>query len=750
MRASTCLSSSIIALAFLSLGAPARAETAAKPSTEGSIPLDTVDVNADGSPADQGFVARQARAGTKTEAPLAQTPLAVSVVTREQMDNQGAQTVQEALHYEVGVVSDARPGNRYDTVFIRGFGGFGGNANYIQYWDGLRIFKGLNYAVPGLDPYLLERIDVARGPVSSVYGQGSPGGAIDIISKWPDIAAKNEVFATIGNHGTAETGVDLNGRLNADGSLLYRFVGVGRLDGTDVDAPDSKRVVVAPMIAWQPNESTRLRVQLTYENDPSSYYSMWLPALGTLQVNPSGQIPRDFYANNPSFGGFTREQTTLAYQFEHSIDNVWTVRQNFRYIWLDTDFEALSVPASGSAWAAASACGGYSYRCLALSASRYVESVSGGALDNQAIAKFSTGPLDHKLLLGADLQRYDASSLYGTGATSYVNVQAPVWSVVASPSLNTQQDASRMQVGGYAQDQINYGDWHALLGVREDYVHSETTTTALTSRTQTSFTNDDSAFTYRAGLLYQFRNGIAPYVSYATSFDPAMGTGYGGTPFLPTTGQSFEAGVKYQPTLFNGLFTVSYFDITQQNVLTTDTQHTSTNTAVTLCSAATCQTQTGEINSRGIEVSGKAEILPKMNLTLAYAYTDAEVTKSNVSGVQGKVPVGVPQNAASAWLDYTWVNGWAKGVTLGGGARYVGETYGDQTNTAAMVVPERVLFDAAVHYDFGGTPGKGDGWRASVTATNLTDKYYVSACASANQCFVGTGRTVLGTLAYHW
>ncbi|MBS9478946.1 TonB-dependent siderophore receptor [Ancylobacter radicis] len=742
---------SALALTLALLGLPAAPALAQSTPPAGTVALDPIEVEADsGEDETDGYVARTTSAATKTDAAIETTPISISVVTSEQIEAQGSQTVQEALRYEAGVIADARPGNRYDSIIMRGFGGFGGNANYVQFWDGLKLFKGLNYAVPSIDPYLLSSINVVRGPMSSIYGQSNPGGSVDLVSKWPDPKAQNEIIAGIGSYGELELGADLNGKLTEDGSALYRIIALGRRTETDVEGSEGQRLLIAPMVSFQPSENTRVQLQATYERDPESYYSTWLPALGTLQANPNGQIPRDFSPSEDSYSGFDRTQWSLAYRIEHDLDSVWTLRQNFRFLDVETDFKALSALANANVWRAASGCGGVSYLCMGLSPSRYIETLQGVTLDNQAQADFATGEIAHTLLIGADVQYYEAESTYGTGSTVYVNYLNPTWPSISSPTLTTRQNADRTQVGAYAQDQMTYGNWHALLGIREDYLSGSTSTETLATGSTVSYDNEDTAFTYRAGLLYQFDNGLAPYVSYATSFDPVMGTGYGGVPFEPTTAEQFEVGAKYQPTTFNGLFTISYFDLTQQNVLTTDTAHTSTNTAVTLCSSSTCQTQTGEVESKGLEISGKAEILPGFNVMVSYAYTDAVVTQSNVAGVEGKAPVGVPRNAASAWADYTWSTGTLKGLTIGGGARYVGETYGDQTNTAAMIVPDRVLFDAALHYDFGGKPGGDDGWRLSVTATNLANKYYVSACASAYQCFIGTGRTVLATLAYHW
>ncbi|CAM5761271.1 Ferrichrome outer membrane transporter/phage receptor [Labrys miyagiensis] len=717
------------------------------------IELDPVIVTGDGEKANgpvKGYVARRSATGTKTNAAISETPQSVSVVTREQIETQGARTVAEALHYEPGIISETRPGGRFDTTFIRGFGGFGGNANYVQYWDNLRLPKGVSYNVPSIDPYLLERVEILRGPGSVLYGQGNPGGLVNLVSKLPTAGTQNEIQLRTGSHNLAELDFDLNGSANADGSLLYRVIGVGRAADAEVDHTKDQRLLLAPMITWTPDADTSITLQATYQHDPDSYQSNWLPALGTLQYNPNGRIPRDFFSGNPNYNEFDRTQATFGYQAEHRFNDTLSIRQNLRYIHSESDFKALSVPPGGSAWAAAGLCGGVSYLCLARSSTHYIENLDALAIDNQLEANLATGPFQHKLLAGLDMQYLNAEATYGNGPTTYVNYLNPVYGTITPPTLTNYQQQTRTQVGTYLQDQITFGGWHALLGIRHDWANTNIDTEVLRTGVVTGARTRDTALTWKAGLLYEFDNGISPYVSYSTSFDPTTGTGYGGVPFKPTTGQQYEAGFKYQPPGFNGLLTASVFNLTQQNVLTTDTVHTSTNTAVTLCSSATCQVQTGEVRSRGIEVGGKFSPVEGLNLIASYTYNDVEVTRSNVANVQGKVPVGVPRQAAALWADYTFQSGPLANLTLGAGVRYIGGSFGDQTNTQAMRVPSYTLVDAAISYDFKDLRPSLKGWRASVTGSNLFDKTYVSACASANQCFYGNGRTIRGTLAYRW
>lgn len=731
-------------LLTLPLATPSASAQDAKPTAE----LDEVTVTAERERANgpvNGIVAKKAGTATKSNATIAETPQSVSVVAKEQIETQGAETVAEAMRYEAGVQSQVRPGNRYDSYMARGFGGFGANANYVSYWDGLRVPKGVNYNVPTIDPYLLERVEVLRGPASAVYGQGFPGGLVNLVSKRPSATALNELLVRTGNDGLLEVGADLNGKLNEDGTLLYRVVGLGQKSDGDVDYTDSKRLLIAPMVTWRPDADTSVTAQVVYNRDPTSYYSYWVPALGSLQSSANGQIPRDFFMGDPSYDNFDRTQISVGYQAEHRFDETWTVRQNTRYMHVETDTRALAF----GGYVAGSFCGVSTANvCMRRTPQRYVESLDQVTTDNMLEARFATGDVKHTLLGGLDVQYLSADADYGTGTVSYVNYLNPVYSGAADPVLSSHQRQERAQLGAYLQDQIEFGNWRALLGVRHDWTDASTDTS--TTSANTSYSTTDHAFTWRAGLLYRFDNGLSPYVAYSTSFDPTLGTGYGGTPFEPTTSQQFEAGIKYEPPGIKGLITLAVYDLTQQNVLTTDTVNTSTNTAVTLCSSSTCQVQTGEVHSRGFEASAKLEVMRQVNLVLAYTYTDAEVTKSNVTGVQGKTPVGIAEHTAAAWVDYTFDWGTLEGLTVGAGVRYVGESFGDQTNTDAMKVPAFALVDAAAHYDFGKLSSNAKNWRGSLTASNLFDKDYVASCASSTQCFYGTGRMLRASLSYRW
>ncbi len=281
------------------------------------------------------------------------------------------------------------------------------------------------------------------------------------------------------------------------------------------------------------------------------------------------------------------------------------------------------------------------------------------------------------------------------------------------------------------QDQIKVGGLSLLIGGRYDKAKSSLENKV---RPDSSNRNSDQAFTGRAGAIYNFANGFAPYVSYAESFDPVRGNAFDGSPFEPTEGKQYEAGIKYQPTGAEHLITMAAFDLTQENVLTGDPVN------------PRFSIQIGEVQVRGIELEGKFSLNDNLYVTGAYTYLDDEVTKSN-NGDEGKRRAQIPRHNASLWANYSLNRGTLAGMGLGVGVRYFGKTEGDTLDN--FPVPGYTLVDLAAHYDLGQSPFRLEGWRASLNVNNLLDKYYIASC-NGFLCFLGLERSVRFSIGYEW
>ena len=456
-----------------------------------------------------------------------------------------------------------------------------------------------------------------------------------------------------------------------------------------------------------------------------------MPALGTLYANPKGRIPTKRFIGEPNYDRFKLQQGFIGYAFEHRFNDVWTVRQNLRYSHVDANTQRVQAIGLGA-----------DSSTLSRYAWAFPERSDLFNIDNQAEARFSTGPFAHTLLLGADYlredARYDESQLR---IVPSVDVFAPVYAgTVTRPPLGTRITQGRNQTGLYAQDEIRFGGFRLTVSGRQDWADAVTRTTNAATGALTRVKQDDAAFTSRVGLSYLLDGGLAPYISYATSFQPTAGTDRAGQPFAPTEGEQIEGGIKFQPPGTNLLMTGTVFDLTQKNVLTPDPTDFRFNA------------QTGEARVRGVELEVKASLTESLDLIASYAAMNSEITKANANAAGASI-IGnelpfVPQHQASAWLDYTFRTGDWAGLGLGAGVRYIGASVGDNANL--YHIPVVTLVDAAVRYDFGYRYPALKGVDLAVNATNLFDKTYVSTCIAATGCFYGNRQTVLATLRYRW
>lgn len=713
----------LAALAGVALGAVLCAGGAWAQSGE-AINLDTIEVQGErASGPVNGYVARRSDSATKTDTTLIETPQSVTVVTRQQMTDQAAQSVGQALRYTASVLAETRlSAGRYDSAFIRGFGGSGGNAGFINYLDGLKYQRGVNFLVPSYEPWGLERIEVLRGPSSVVFGQVKPGGIVNMVSKRPKDEAHGEIQLQTGSFQRAQIAFDIGGPVDPEKTWLYRVVGLGRAADTQVDFTREERIFIAPSVTYRPNGATTFTLMASFQRDPETGFYGFIPAVGTVLPSRAGKIRSDFFPGEPSFEGYSRNQANIGYTFEHRFNDVFTFRQNVRVSDLESRFRTVAVASIGA-----------DQKTLTRRVTVSNEHARTAGMDNQLQADFLTGPLTHKLLFGVDGYWTDGKAFTGAGGTvQTLDFTNPIYgrTPFAPPALpGVTQTTS--QYGIYLQDQIKLDRLSLLVGGRFD--NAEARTRALNTGVLTK--QDDTAHTGRVALMYNFDNGFAPYASYSTSFEPVAGTTFAGTPFKPTDGEQYEVGFKYELPGANAFIQASAYELTQTNVATADPLNVG------------FQVQTGEVRARGLEFEARATLFDNLDLIAAYAYTDAEVTKSN--GVDlGKRPTVVPRHMASLWGHYTFRTGMLAGFGLGAGVRYVGEGAGDPGNT--FFTPDYTLVDAVISYDFGAANPALKAWKLQVNAQNLFDKEYIAGCYGAVQCSFGLRRTVLATLSYRW
>ncbi|HEI9810787.1 TPA: ferrichrome porin FhuA [Serratia marcescens] len=660
------------------------------------------------------YVAKRSATGTKTDTPIEKNPQSVSVVTREEMDMRQPDTVKGALAYAPGVFASRGSSTTYDAVAIRGFPA----TNTTQYMDGLRLL-GDNYSEASIDPYFLERAELLRGPVSVLYGKSNPGGLVSMVSKRPTTEPLREIQFKMGSDNLFQTGFDFSDTLDDQGIYSYRLTGLAKDSDTQQNMSKEKRYAIAPSFSWRPDDKTNFTLLANIQNDPYTGYYGWLPKQGTLIPLPDGsKLPTDFNEGEAS-NYMARKQRMIGYSFEHAFNDTWAVRQNLRYMQVDTDMKSIY---------------GFGLSSPTTINRAYVQSkehLNNFAVDTQAQAKVKTGDIDHTLLFGVDYSRMrnDINSDYGSAdglsmtqpqyGNDVVNINFPY------KYLNRQE-----QTGLYVQEQGEWNQWLLTLGGRYDWAKTSANNRVL------GYTNErsDGQFTWRGGLNYLFDNGVTPYFSYSESFEPTLDTSINGQTFKPSIGKQYEAGVKYVPKDRPIVLTGALYQLTKNNNLTPDPDN------------AQFSVQSGEIRSRGVELEAKAALNANVNLIASYTYTDAKYTKDNT--YQGKPTVEVPKHMASLWADYTFHETAVSGLTLGSGVRYVGSSSSFNSDNSTFKVPDYTLVDATIKYDLArfGLPGSSVG----VNINNLFDKTYVSSCYRDYACYWGAERQVVATATFRF
>ena len=647
-----------------------------------------------------GYVARRASSGTKSDIPLIETPQAVSVITADQMEAQGATTLRQTAAYSAGIVSSYFD-SRVDSFTARG-------GSVSQYQDGLlRTYGTYNSARP--DPYTLERVELVRGPASVLYGQGSIGGVLNLAYKRPLFETRREAQIQIGSFDRKQVAVDLTGPLGED--WAYRLVAIKRDSGSQVDHVPDDRVVLAPSLTWQPSADTSLTLLGLHQRDKSGSLIGFFPWQGTRLPNAAGQLPTSTFISEPGFDAYDTDQDSIGYLFSHRFGERWTLRQNLRYTDSRVDYRTIYTSFTATGRPVFNADG----RTLERDAVWQINGGQMALIDTQVEGKLRLGEWEHTVLAGLDAQRNRSTARSWRGRAPAIDAYAPVYGSFTPPSesqLAAQPSVVQRQLGVYLQDHVKFDQrWVGVLGLRRDTAKSDT-------ENRPAARADDSATTKRAGLLYLGEGGWSPYLSYSESFQPLGGADFYGAPYKPQKGKQWEAGLKWQPADRRLSASATVYDLRETNRKTNDPGNPLNSL------------QLGEVRVRGLELESTAS-LADWDWTLAYAYTDAEISRSN-AGDQGQAVPNIARHTASAWVTRRFAIAGVEGFSVGAGVR---KTSGAWTGTTLISTPGATLLDAMLGFE------QGD-WRFALNAINLQDKVQITQCLARGDCFYGQRRTL--------
>ncbi|GAB2941246.1 TonB-dependent siderophore receptor [Hafnia psychrotolerans] len=670
-----------------------------------SAPVQTADTPT------QGYSAKTSRTATKSDQPIITTGQAVSVVTRQQMDDQNATTVNAALNYTPGVFTNFAGGaTRYDTISLRGFHGGDVNNTFL---DGLRILSdGGSYNAIQVDPWFLERIDVIKGPSSALYGQSIPGGLVMETTKHPQFREEGHFRLSGGTQNTQGGAFDYTNAINDQ--WAFRLTGMTRSSDTQYDHQREERYAISPQLMWQPDENTSLLLRAYLQKDPSGGYHAAVPADGSLYGN---KLSRGFFDGESSLNQFKRWEQIYSYEFRHAFNDMWSFRQNASYTHSNTELDQVYQ----AGWNADRTLMNRYY-------SGETSSLDSVAIDNQLEADFATGDLEHNVVVGFDYAYFmnDLKSLAATASTLNPYTGYTGGSDLAYYSNKTGKNRYE-QMGTYLQDDMVWNQWHLTLSGRYDTLKTKTAAVDSIALTDVTTERTDRHFNSRASLLYAFENGISPYVSYSQAMTPSALPGPNNTLLKPMQSEQYEAGIKYQPVGTSDLYTAALYDLTQNDV---------GNRVV----VGSYYEPAGKVRSQGLELEAKKQVTERFNVMAGYTYN--KVRLEDATENNGNTPYVTPKQMASIWGQYKT----PVGVDLGAGVRYIGTQWADNENTQPM--PSATLVDASVRMNLAPFNPQLKGAYVQLNANNLFDKKYVAACYGTSYCYWGQERTVVATLGY--
>lgn len=654
--------------------------------------------------------------GTKTALDPEDAPMSYTRIDQDLLQKRQADSVSAALRYEPGVSSESRGTvTIFDENRVRGF------KTLSNFYDGLRLpYDGAWNLMPQVDVYATESVEVVKGSASSLYGYTAPGGMVNQIAKTPQSTQETEVQLRLGNQDLKEVGIDTTGALTD--SLNYRFVALKRKKDGQMQTTEEERTLINPSLEWQATDDVSVLANLFYQDDPNMVPSTPLPSVGTVYNASYGKLDSDAYAGD-EWNKFSKEVFMPSVTVNWDINDQLTFKHILRY----TDSEAEQRNMYNS--------GGYvsgSDTILNRVAYTTDESMKNWTTDNQLAYQFDTANTSHNLLFGVEYQETDSTADYydaGADGTPNLDLSNPDFSQINANTLpldvySQYEDIEQSQLGFYVQDEMTWKDWTVVAGLRHDKFKSLTDQTKASQGVIYSvqeIDNDASETSGRLAAIYNFDNGISPFVSYSQSFQPVVGSNFvTNEPFEPTTADQLEAGIKYQSSDGGTKGTLAVFDINQQNVVVSDYINYRN------------QTQTGEIASKGFEVSGSHMLNDWVDVAASYSYTDAEITEEEINPeVVGNTPAQTAKHKATLWADYYATDK----LTLNAGVRYESGMQIDRQNTDEL--PSVTLVDVGGSYEVNPT------FTVGASVNNLFDKTYVSSCYDTNNCWMGPERQMV-------
>ncbi|WP_108866382.1 TonB-dependent siderophore receptor [Aquimarina aquimarini] len=664
-------------------------------------------------------------AGTRTGANVKEIPQSIAVINKEVIKDQGIFRLNEVTENVAGVTR-TRAGNNFTSR------GFRVSHDYI---NGNRALLAPDFSASAIATQY-ERIEFIKGPAAALFGNSSPGGVVNAVTKKPLKENRADASVSYGSFDTRRATLDITGPLNADKTLLYRTNVAWEHTETFVDFQKTRSILFAPSLSYLPSEKTRFNVDIigTINNDDAGIYR-GTPVLQNdifaVPINFNAAEPYDYRQNNSIL-----LTASGSHKFSDAISlNGSYTRSDFNQNFLETR-----------------------------SANRFTD--DGTELIRQIInrdtkgasdfvtfylaGKFKTAGIKHEAVLGWDYYKTSQKRIdrFALGEANGVpnlrfNNRIPIQeltelSVNFAENVSGGIDLINQSRGVYLQDLITIGKFKILAALRYENLDQSGLVRDAIDLTDNL---DNDIFLPRLGLTYKVNDQINVFASYTEAFQPqqfpiGVTNVNDGEVFDPFTSDQIEFGTK--TTFFNNklLGQLSFYSINREGRLIEDPN--SNPAFIQLL-------QLGKEVSRGLELDITGKIVSNFTLTANYAFNEVEILDDNPEVRQLGLDDNNPQHTAGLWGKYTVTNGFLKNLGIGLGGRFVSKsrisTRAVNPISEVITFPSYATARAGIFYKYQNID-------LTFNVNNIFDERYFIGGIDEGRVFAGAPRNFLITLGY--
>ncbi|NVJ52384.1 MAG: TonB-dependent receptor [Campylobacteraceae bacterium] len=645
------------------------------------------------------YLSKEKLSLNRTNIDIEDTAKSIQVFNEDFIQDAQIQGIEDIIKMSSNTVYTGDTDGKSTNISMRGFSGV------PILIDGLKLTNKIAHP----EVFNLQSVEIQKGPDSLQYGQSSPGGLVNLVTKKPVKESLAKIEFEVNDNPSFSPKLDIGGSINEDKSLYFRLISVLEHDkGWTNSNTDTNKIFIAPSISYDINDNNTFTFvsEYTKEKTPTGFGS---------NINSKGEFVASLeHVTSHPDEEYEKTQKILGFDLDSTF-NSWNSNLRYRYTNFVRDYGDVYLPLFYNE---------ARNEVTRFSADQRAE-FEEHALQYSLNKEFTIFGKKNNLSFGADYNKAysKGTSRIALSSMYNINLANPTYEdrIKSIDEYSSVRDMSSDKTyvkswGMFLQDNINLTDNLIFnTGLR----YSE-------SKPQDGEKSD--ALTPSFGLVYKLTPQTSIYANYSESFTPNSKSDKSNNILDPEEGRGYELGIKQK--LFNDNFnlTAALFSIEKVNIALSDDSTIDTNDYIS----------SGKQTSKGLEIDLVGQITDNWSLITSYGYTKTENKNNNNLDLRN-----IPSHTANIFTTYNLSSFSLPNFYVGGGASYLGSRYADDANTIKL--DSSIIYNATIGY-------KKSNWKVNLSIQNLTDEEYVNGSASGStsdtRVYVGTPRTIMANISY--